>query len=59
MTNNEKIIQTNPEQQVVVFMYLNYGAAIGRIHNDLILEFYSIKTFIESIIKNFTRTLTL
>jgi len=59
MTNNEKIIQTNLEQQVVDFMYLNYSAAIGRIHNDLILEFCSFNTFIERIIKNFTRTLTL
>jgi len=58
MTEKGKVIQTDPERQAVFFMYSNYGAAIGRIHNDPILESYSIKMLIEGIVENFARALT-
>ncbi|MBD1382958.1 TetR/AcrR family transcriptional regulator [Metabacillus arenae] len=58
MYNKGKIIQTDPERKAVAFLYMNYGAAMGRIHNDPILDNISNEAFNEEIVSIFTRTLT-
>ncbi|QGH37110.1 TetR family transcriptional regulator [Gracilibacillus salitolerans] len=58
MYNKGKIIQTDPERQAVVFLYMHYGAATGRINNDPILDAFSIEVFIEESVLIFTRALT-
>jgi AcrR family transcriptional regulator len=58
MYNKGKIIQTDPEKKAVAFLYMNYGAAMGRINNEPILDNLSDEAFIEEIVSVFTRALT-
>ncbi|CDQ39166.1 TetR/AcrR family transcriptional regulator [Virgibacillus salexigens] len=58
MCEKGKVIKTDPKRQAVAFLYMNYGAAMGRINKDPILEVIPIETFIEESVSIFTRGLT-
>ncbi|MGY4691758.1 TetR/AcrR family transcriptional regulator [Salibacterium sp. K-3] len=57
MAQKGKIIQADSESQAVTFLYMNYGAAMGRMNNDPILHAFSIEAFIEESVSIFTRAL--
>ncbi|WP_026703066.1 TetR/AcrR family transcriptional regulator [Salibacterium aidingense] len=58
MYERGKVIKSDPEKQAVAFLYMNYGAAMGRMNDDPILGTISIDSFIEESVSVFTRGLT-
>lgn len=58
MYNKGKVIKADHERQALSFLYMNYGAAIGKINADPILEDLSIEEFIEESVSIFTRGIT-
>ncbi|SFQ41301.1 TetR/AcrR family transcriptional regulator [Salibacterium halotolerans] len=58
MYKKGKIVQVDPEGKAVAFLYMNFGAAMGRMNNDPILNAFSIEAFIEESVSIFTRALT-
>ncbi|MFB5664057.1 TetR/AcrR family transcriptional regulator [Alteribacillus sp. HJP-4] len=58
MYKKGKVIETDLEKQAIAFLYMNYGAAIGRMNKDPILETISIEGIIEESVSTFARGLT-
>lgn len=58
MYNKGKIIQIDPEKKAVAFLYMNFGAAMGRINNDPVIESICFESIIGEIASIFTRALT-
>lgn len=59
MMHKGKIIQTNCEMIALAFLYMNYGAAKGRMKKDAMLANISFDEFIEEEVLLFTRALKL
>ncbi|UFJ39288.1 TetR/AcrR family transcriptional regulator [Brevibacillus humidisoli] len=57
MENMGKIIRTDPETKALAFIYMNYGAAMGRMNGDSMLQNISFDRFIEEEVEIFTRAL--
>jgi len=58
MYNKGKVINADYEKQALSFLYMNYGAAIGKICGDPILEVLSTEEFIEESVSIFVRGIT-
>ncbi|MFZ4453778.1 TetR/AcrR family transcriptional regulator [Salibacterium aidingense] len=58
MYKKGKVIEIDPESKAIAFLYMNYGAAIGRMNNDPALLSISMEAFIEESVSLFTRALT-
>lgn len=57
MMDKGKIIQTDPETKALAFLYMNFGAAMGRINEDPMLQNVSFEKLIEEEVLLFTRAL--
>ncbi|WP_243300506.1 TetR/AcrR family transcriptional regulator [Bacillus litorisediminis] len=57
MMHKGKIIQTDPEINALAFIYMNFGAAMGRINADPMLQNIPFEKFIEEEVQLFTRAL--
>lgn len=58
MQQKKKIIKVDPEKMAIAFLYMNYGAALGRIHNDPSFTTVYLEDFIKESVFLFTRGLT-
>jgi AcrR family transcriptional regulator len=57
MMQKGKIIKTDPESKALAFIYMNYGAAVGRMNEDPMLQNIPFDRFIEEEVQLFTRAL--
>ncbi|MBU5343673.1 TetR/AcrR family transcriptional regulator [Caldifermentibacillus hisashii] len=57
MIQQGKLVATDPETKALIFIYMNYGAAIGRMNNDPMLRDLPFDKFIEEEIWLFVRAL--
>jgi hypothetical protein len=57
MMDEGKMIDTDPESTALAFIYMNYGAAIGRMNEDPILSSISFDKLIEDKVRLFARAL--
>ncbi len=57
MYKKGKIIETDFESNAKAFLYMNFGAAMGRMNNDPIFAGTPIDSFIEASVSIFTRAL--
>lgn len=58
MMQEGKIIQSNPEIKALTFIYMNYGVAMGRMHDDPMLRGIPFEAIIKEEVELFTRALT-
>ncbi|MFS0722429.1 TetR/AcrR family transcriptional regulator [Paenibacillus sp. 1P07SE] len=58
MIREGKMIPSDPDMKALAFIYMNYGAAMGRMHNDPLLRSIPFEKLIEDEVKLFTRALT-
>lgn len=58
MYKKGKIIPIDSEKMAIAFLYMNYGAALGRINKDPIFTSVHMEGFIEQTAALFTRALT-
>ena len=52
-----KMIETDPEIQALAFIYMNYGAAVGRMNEDPMLRNVPFDKFIDETVQMFARAL--
>lgn len=57
MKDMGKIISTDPEMRALTFIYMNFGAAVGRMQDDPMLQNIDFDRFIEDEIQLFSRAL--
>ncbi|MCJ8012466.1 TetR/AcrR family transcriptional regulator [Paenibacillus sp. KQZ6P-2] len=58
MSEQGKVIVTNPQMQAMSFMWMNYGAFISRLHENEANSEDSLNEFIEESVRIFTKALT-
>lgn len=57
MIQREKMVATDPETKALAFIYLNYGAAVGRMNEDPMLRGIPFDKFIEEEVWLFVRAM--
>ena len=57
MMQRGKMVETDPETKALAFIYMNYGAAMGRMHGDPMLRDIPFDKFIEDEVWLFVRAL--
>ncbi|MFS0723633.1 TetR/AcrR family transcriptional regulator [Paenibacillus sp. 1P07SE] len=57
MIQRERMVETDPETKALSFIYLNFGAAIGRMNEDPLLRDIPFDKFIEEEVWLFVRAL--
>jgi len=58
MIQRGKMVETDPETKALAFIYMNYGAAIGRMNHDPMLRGLPFEKFIEEEVWLFVRAMT-
>lgn len=58
MSEQGKVITSNPQMQAMSFMWMNYGAFISRLHENESISESSLDEFIEESVCIFTKALT-